>query len=68
MRKPDERLARRTTARPAVGRLVQEGGFMRLTTGLALVVTVVLVAWTLFYVLWYVLGIPWGPDAPVHLG
>ena len=29
---------------------------------------IVLVAWTLFYVLWYVLGIPWGPDAPVHLG
>ncbi|MGW5241458.1 AbgT family transporter [Monashia sp. NPDC004114] len=29
---------------------------------------IVLVTWLLFYVLWYVLGIPWGPDAPVHLG
>ena len=41
MRKLYERLARRTTARPALHRLVQAGGFMRLTTGLALVVTVV---------------------------
>ncbi|MER7251450.1 AbgT family transporter [Kribbella sp. NPDC000426] len=29
---------------------------------------IVLVTWTLFYILWYVLGIPWGPSAPVHLG
>ena len=29
---------------------------------------IVLVTWTLFYVLWYVVGIPWGPSAPVHLG
>ncbi|MEU8224156.1 AbgT family transporter [Kribbella sp. NPDC048915] len=29
---------------------------------------IVLVTWTLFYVLWYVIGIPWGPDAPVHSG
>ncbi|WP_432875590.1 AbgT family transporter [Kribbella sp. CA-245084] len=29
---------------------------------------IVLVAWTLFYILWYVIGIPWGPSAPVHLG
>jgi aminobenzoyl-glutamate transport protein len=29
---------------------------------------VVLVAWTLFFVAWYLLGIPWGPGAPVHLG
>jgi len=29
---------------------------------------VVLVTWTLFFVLWYVVGIPWGPGAPVHLG
>ncbi len=29
---------------------------------------IVLVTWTLFYVLWYVIGIPWGPGAPVHLG
>jgi aminobenzoyl-glutamate transport protein len=29
---------------------------------------IVFVTWLLFYVLWYVLGIPWGPDAPVHLG
>ncbi|TWD84023.1 aminobenzoyl-glutamate transport protein [Kribbella amoyensis] len=29
---------------------------------------IVLVAWTLFYVAWYLIGIPWGPDAPVHLG
>jgi aminobenzoyl-glutamate transport protein len=28
---------------------------------------VVFVFWTLFYILWYVLGIPWGPGAPVHL-
>lgn len=29
---------------------------------------IVLITWTLFYILWYVLGIPWGPSAPVHLG
>jgi aminobenzoyl-glutamate transport protein len=29
---------------------------------------IVLVAWTLFYILWYLIGIPWGPSAPVHLG
>jgi aminobenzoyl-glutamate transport protein len=28
---------------------------------------VVLVAWTLFFVAWYLVGIPWGPGAPVHL-
>ena len=28
---------------------------------------VVLVAWTLFFVLWYLVGIPWGPGSPVHL-
>ena len=28
---------------------------------------VVLVTWTLFFVLWYVIGIPWGPGSPVHL-
>ncbi|GAA1123661.1 AbgT family transporter [Kribbella jejuensis] len=28
---------------------------------------IVLVAWTLFYVAWYLIGIPWGPSAPVHL-
>jgi aminobenzoyl-glutamate transport protein len=28
---------------------------------------VVLVMWTLFFVGWYVIGIPWGPGAPVHL-
>jgi lipid-binding SYLF domain-containing protein len=40
MRKPYEHLARRTAVRPAVGWLVQAGGVMRFTTGLALVVTV----------------------------
>ncbi|MEV6284014.1 AbgT family transporter [Kribbella sp. NPDC051770] len=29
---------------------------------------VVLVAWALFYVVWYLTGIPWGPSSPVHLG
>ena len=29
---------------------------------------IVLVTWLVFYVVWYLLGIPWGPDAPVHLG
>ncbi len=29
---------------------------------------IVLVTWLIFYIVWYVLGIPWGPDAPVHLG
>jgi len=28
---------------------------------------VVLVTWTLFFVAWYLVGIPWGPGAPVHL-
>jgi aminobenzoyl-glutamate transport protein len=28
---------------------------------------VVLVAWTIFFVIWYVTGIPWGPGSPVHL-
>jgi len=29
---------------------------------------IVLVTWTLFYIAWYAIGIPWGPSAPVHLG
>ncbi|MFI5694585.1 AbgT family transporter [Kribbella sp. NPDC051586] len=29
---------------------------------------IVLVTWTLFYIVWYLIGIPWGPSAPVHLG
>lgn len=29
---------------------------------------VVLVTWTLFFVGWYAIGIPWGPGSPVHLG
>jgi aminobenzoyl-glutamate transport protein len=28
---------------------------------------VVLVSWTIFFVAWYLIGIPWGPGAPVHL-
>jgi aminobenzoyl-glutamate transport protein len=28
---------------------------------------IVLITWTLFYIAWYLIGIPWGPDAPVHL-
>jgi aminobenzoyl-glutamate transport protein len=28
---------------------------------------VVLVAWTIFFVIWYVSGIAWGPGSPVHL-
>jgi aminobenzoyl-glutamate transport protein len=28
---------------------------------------VVLVMWTLFFVAWYLVGIPWGPGSPVHL-
>ena len=40
MRKSYERLARRTAVRAAGRRLVQAGGVMRCTTGLALVVTV----------------------------
>lgn len=28
---------------------------------------VVLVVWTLLYLAWFALGIPWGPDAPVEL-
>ncbi len=28
---------------------------------------VVLVTWTLFFVGWYLLGVPWGPGSPVHL-
>ena len=24
------------------------------------------IAWTLFFMAWYMLGIPWGPGAPVH--
>src|SRR3954451_23258020 len=29
-------------------------------------VIILSVGWTLFFVLWYLLGIPWGPGAPVH--
>lgn len=29
-------------------------------------VVVLSIAWTLFFVGWYLLGIPWGPGAPVH--
>jgi leucyl aminopeptidase len=28
---------------------------------------VLIVTWTAFYVLWYVVGIPWGPNSPVHV-
>lgn len=28
---------------------------------------VVLVTWTLFFVIWYAVAIPWGPGSPVHL-
>ena len=27
---------------------------------------VLIVVWTAFYIAWYLLGIPWGPGAPVH--
>lgn len=27
---------------------------------------VLVVTWTAFYIAWYLLGIPWGPGAPVH--
>jgi aminobenzoyl-glutamate transport protein len=29
---------------------------------------IIAVAWTVFYVLWYLIGIPFGPGAPVELG
>ncbi len=29
---------------------------------------IIAVAWTLFFVLWYLIGIPFGPGAPVELG
>jgi aminobenzoyl-glutamate transport protein len=28
---------------------------------------VLLVTWTAFYILWYLIGIPWGPNAAVHV-
>ena len=28
---------------------------------------VVLVTWTLFFVAWYLIGIPWGPNAGAHV-
>jgi len=28
---------------------------------------VVLVSWVVLYVAWFLLGIPWGPGAPVNL-
>ena len=31
-------------------------------------VVVLTIGWTLFFVAWYVLGIPLGPGAPVHTG
>ena len=27
---------------------------------------VLVVTWTAFYIAWYLIGIPWGPGAPVH--
>ena len=27
---------------------------------------ILLVAWTVFFVVWYLLGIPFGPGYPVH--
>ena len=46
----------------------------RRTAGMGTVVSmmmpytvVVLVAWAIFFVIWYVTGIPWGPGSPVHL-
>ena len=29
---------------------------------------IVLIVWIIFFVLWYVLGIPLGPGYPVHMG
>jgi aminobenzoyl-glutamate transport protein len=29
-------------------------------------VIILSVGWTLFFVVWYLLGIPWGPGSPVH--
>jgi aminobenzoyl-glutamate transport protein len=47
----------------------------RKSAGLGTVVAMMLpytlilaVAWTLFFLLWFLAGIPWGPGAPVHLG
>ena len=28
---------------------------------------IVLVSWIVLYVVWFLLGIPWGPDAPVSM-
>ena len=46
----------------------------RATAGMGTVISmmlpytvVVLVTWILFFVAWYVIGIPWGPGSPVHL-
>ena len=46
----------------------------RATAGMGTVISmmlpytvVVLVTWILFFVGWYVIGIPWGPGSPVHL-
>lgn len=46
----------------------------RVTAGMGTVVSmmlpytvVLLVTWTVFFVLWYLTGIPWGPGAPVEL-
>ena len=46
----------------------------RKTAGIGTVVSmmipytlIVLVTWILFFVAWYLLGIPWGPGSPVHL-
>jgi aminobenzoyl-glutamate transport protein len=36
-------------------------------SNIAQVTVVLIVLWTIFYVLWYVIGIPWGPNAPVHV-
>lgn len=28
---------------------------------------ILIVAWAAFYILWYVIGIPWGPNSPAHV-
>jgi len=48
-------------------RYVKKSGLGTVISLMLPYMVIVLVTWTVIYVAWFLLGIPWGPDAPVEL-
>ena len=48
-------------------RYVKKSGLGTVISLMLPYMVIVLVTWTVLYVAWFLLGIPWGPDAPVEL-